>query len=44
MHDSGIFTWVYLRELGETGADLFAAYEQELSNKGMSRDRAERPR
>ncbi|SIQ10108.1 DUF971 family protein [Rhizobium sp. RU20A] len=44
MHDSGIFTWSYLRTLGETGADLFAAYEQELADKGMSRDRAERPR
>ncbi|WP_377289062.1 gamma-butyrobetaine hydroxylase-like domain-containing protein [Rhizobium sp. SG2393] len=44
MHDSGIFTWAYLRTLGETGADLFAAYEQELADKGMSRDHAERPR
>ncbi|MDH6267201.1 DUF971 family protein [Rhizobium sp. SG_E_25_P2] len=39
MHDSGIFTWRYLRELGETGGDLFAAYEAELAEKGLSRDR-----
>lgn len=39
MHDSGIYTWRYLRELGETGAQLFAAYEAELAEKGLSRDR-----
>ncbi|MCA1443065.1 DUF971 domain-containing protein [Ensifer sp. IC4062] len=43
-HDTGIFTWSYLRELGEKGADLFAAYEQELAEKGMSRDKSEKPR
>lgn len=37
-HASGIFTWTYLRTLGETGETLFAAYEQELADKGMSRD------
>ncbi|MFC3072951.1 DUF971 domain-containing protein [Shinella pollutisoli] len=44
MHDTGIYTWAYLRELGEKGAELFAAYERELAEKGMSRDRSERPR
>lgn len=44
MHDTGIFTWTYLRELGEKGDELFAAYEQELADKGMSRDRSEKPR
>jgi DUF971 family protein len=44
MHDTGIFTWTYLRELGERGAELFAAYENELQKKGMSRDTAEKPR
>lgn len=44
MHDTGIFTWAYLRELGEKGEELFAAYERELAEKGMSRDRSERPR
>lgn len=44
MHDSGIFTWTYLRELGEKGEELFSAYERELAEKGMSRDRSEKPR
>lgn len=44
MHESGIYTWAYLRELGEKGAELFAAYEAALSAKGMSRDVAEKPR
>ncbi len=43
-HDTGIFTWTYLRELGEKGDELFKAYESELAEKGMSRDRAEKPR
>lgn len=44
MHDSGIYTWTYLRELGERGDIMFADYEAELAAKGMTRDRAERPR
>lgn len=44
MHDSGIYTWKYLRELGETGDALFKAYEEELAAKGMTRDRADKPR
>ncbi|MCF3639923.1 DUF971 domain-containing protein [Rhizobium sp. TRM95111] len=44
MHDTGIYTWAYLRELGETGEALFAGYERELAAKGMSREVAERPR
>ncbi|MDM9628301.1 DUF971 domain-containing protein [Rhizobium sp. S152] len=44
MHDTGIFTWTYLRELGEKGEALFAAYEDELREKGMSRDTSEKPR
>ncbi|NWJ26326.1 gamma-butyrobetaine hydroxylase-like domain-containing protein [Rhizobium sp. RM] len=36
-HDSGIFTWRYLRELGETGDALFQSYERELAEKGLSR-------
>ncbi|MFD1326888.1 gamma-butyrobetaine hydroxylase-like domain-containing protein [Mycoplana ramosa] len=43
-HDTGIYTWSYLRELGEKGEDLFAAYERELAEKGMTRDRSEKPR
>lgn len=37
-HDSGIFTWRYLLELGQEGDTLFSAYEQELTEKGLSRD------
>ncbi len=44
MHDSGIFTWNYLRELGEKGETLFAAYEDELGQKGMDRDTSAKPR
>ena len=43
-HDTGIYTWSYLRELGEKGADLFADYERVLAEKGMSRDMSEKPR
>ncbi|WFS02580.1 DUF971 domain-containing protein [Rhizobium tumorigenes] len=39
LHDTGIFTWTYLRELGENGQALMAAYESELADKGLSRDR-----
>ncbi|QRM45262.1 DUF971 domain-containing protein [Rhizobium sp. BG4] len=44
MHDTGIFTWTYLRELGERGVELFAGYEKELAEKGMSRDVSAQPR
>ena len=37
-HDSGIFTWTYLRELGENGDGMFADYLKDLSGKGLSRD------
>lgn len=43
-HDTGIFTWSYLYELGTRGGELFAAYEQELAEKAMSRDASEKPR
>ncbi|MCB5200891.1 DUF971 domain-containing protein [Neorhizobium sp. T786] len=41
-HNSGIFTWTYLRELGEDGERLFADYERELTEKGLSRDPPQR--
>lgn len=44
LHDTGIYTWSYLRELGEKGAELFSDYERELAEKGMSRDISEKPR
>lgn len=37
-HDTGIFTWSYLHELGLSGAEKFAEYEGELAEKGLSRD------
>ncbi|MFB9952621.1 gamma-butyrobetaine hydroxylase-like domain-containing protein [Rhizobium puerariae] len=43
-HDSGIFTWSYLRELGERGGELLADYERELREKGLSRDPPQRAR
>ena len=43
-HDTGIYTWLYLRELGERGAELFAGYERDLAEKGMSRDVSAKPR
>lgn len=43
MHDTGIFTWAYLRELGEKGQELFAVYEAEMTEKGLSRDPVGRP-
>ena len=43
-HDTGIYTWAFLRELGAKGDELFAAYERELVEKGMTRDRSEKPR
>jgi DUF971 family protein len=36
-HDSGIFTWVYLHELGAHGAEKWAGYLAELAAKGLSR-------
>jgi DUF971 family protein len=43
-HDTGIYTWTYLRELGDNGESLFSTYEQELADKGMSRDVTAKPR
>lgn len=43
-HDTGIYTWTYLHELGERGEQLFADYERELAEKGLSRDIGAKPR
>ncbi|MFC6633728.1 gamma-butyrobetaine hydroxylase-like domain-containing protein [Microbulbifer taiwanensis] len=37
-HDSGIYTWSYLRELGENRADNWEAYLQRLRSAGKGRD------
>ena len=39
MHRTGIYTWRYLRELGETANERFSAYLEELAAKGLDRDR-----
>jgi len=36
-HDSGLYTWRYLRKLGDERETLWAAYLEELDQKGMSR-------
>ena len=36
-HDSGLYTWSYLRRLGEERDSLWAGYLRELEQKGMSR-------
>lgn len=38
LHDSGIFTWPYLRELGSERAAKWATYISEISERGLSRD------
>jgi DUF971 family protein len=39
MHRTGIYTWRYLRHLGETAEASFSAYLAELAAKGLDRDR-----
>lgn len=39
-HDSGLFTWDYLYELGENHDEKWAAYLARLAELGMSRDEA----
>ena len=38
MHDTGIFGWPYLAELGEKREERWANYLAELDAKGLSRD------
>jgi DUF971 family protein len=38
LHDTGIYSWDYLHELGRDHAERWAAYEQALAAKGLSRD------
>jgi DUF971 family protein len=37
MHDSGIFSWAFLRELGANAEKKFAVYLDELAAKGLDR-------
>ncbi len=38
LHDSGIYSWAWLRLLGEEQATRWAAYEAALTAQGLSRD------
>ncbi|MFZ5780476.1 MAG: gamma-butyrobetaine hydroxylase-like domain-containing protein [Pseudomonadota bacterium] len=37
-HDSGIYSWSYLRELGDAQRERWAAYEAALKAHGLTRD------
>jgi len=37
-HDTGIYSWSYLRELGDTYTERWAAYQAALLYRGLSRD------
>ena len=37
-HDTGIYSWSYLRELGDTYDERWAAYQAALMFHGLSRD------
>lgn len=36
-HDTGLYTWIYLRELGDDGEARWDSYLKELAAKGLSR-------
>jgi DUF971 family protein len=38
LHDSGIFSWKYLYELGEHREELWNSYLSELEKRGLKRD------
>jgi DUF971 family protein len=38
LHDTGIFSWAYLYELGEKSETLWAQYLAALAAKGLSRE------
>jgi len=44
MHNTGIFTWAYLWELGTEFDSRWSGYLAELEAKGMTRDRVDTPR
>jgi len=43
-HDTGLFTWDYLYELGSHQQDHWARYEQRLAEAGVDRDAPMPPR
>lgn len=38
LHETGIYTWRYLRELGERQDELWKTYLQDLAERGLSRE------
>ncbi|CAH1657316.1 conserved hypothetical protein [Hyphomicrobiales bacterium] len=38
MHDTGIYTWEYLHELGAQQSQIWSAYLDELDRKGLRRE------
>jgi DUF971 family protein len=38
MHNTGIFSWTYLHQLGHDKDEVWAAYMESLEAKGLSRD------
>jgi DUF971 family protein len=44
LHDSGIFSWQYLRELGENQDKVWSEYLANLEARGLSRDPPARAR
>jgi DUF971 family protein len=38
LHDTGIYTWDYLADLGRNQERLWAAYVDALASRGLSRD------
>ena len=38
LHDTGIYSWTYLRELGERRPELWDAYLKALEADGLSRE------
>jgi DUF971 family protein len=43
-HDTGIFTWAFFHDLGRHLGERIAAYDAEISEKGLSRDPPSRSR
>lgn len=37
LHDSGLFSWTYMRQLGDERTERWAIYENELAEKGLAR-------
>ena len=38
LHDTGLYTWAYLRELGDRKDELMQAYVANLARAGLTRE------